>query len=212
MRVFSTGSNRRTREWLNFGACLSRGRWGGPRAVGWLALSGLVVAGLWSPAARADVSSWLYVGGGASRLDDTSLQPSIVPDLQLDTGLGTSPADAFIFGGLLRSHTHFGRGTDLGLLLRGATHGFVNGDWGLAVDIGPYQRWWGAGSSGFWGGLSLGAPWGITVSANAGMGSNQAQTFSLTLGIDLARLTVYRTTGQQWWRNPFPAYRPDERF
>ncbi|MCB9588691.1 MAG: hypothetical protein H6718_24995 [Polyangiaceae bacterium] len=165
-----------------------------------------------SGAARADVSSWLYLGGGASRLDDRSAEPRFSPDLQLDTGIGTPPADSLIFGGLFRMQTHFGRGTDLGLLVRGATHGFVNGDWGLAVDAGPYVRWWGVGSNGVWGGLNLGAPWGITASANAGFGSEESQTYSFTIGIDFARLTVYRRSGEEWWRNPFPAYRPDEKF
>ncbi|MGE0323996.1 MAG: hypothetical protein AB7K71_29805 [Polyangiaceae bacterium] len=175
-------------------------------------VSALLAATGASTPARADVSSWLYLGGGASRLDDRSAEPRFSPDLQLDTGLGTPPADSLILGGLLRMQTHFGRGTDLGLLVRGATHGFVNGDWGLAVDVGPYQRWWGVGSSGVWGGLNLGAPWGITASASAGFGSEESQTYSFTIGIDLARLTVYRRSGEDWWRNPFPAYRPEEKF
>lgn len=174
-------------------------------------LAVLAILGVSTPAS-ADVSSWLYLGGGASRLEDRSAEPRFAPDLQLDTGLGSPPAGSFILGGLFRMHTHFGRGTDVGLLLRGATHGFVNGDWGLAVDVGPYQRWWGVGSSGLWGGLNLGAPWGITASANAGFGSEESQTYSFTLGIDLARLTVYRRSGERWWRNPFPAYRPEEKF
>lgn len=130
--------------------------------------------------------------------------------MQLDTGLGSPPSGALMVGGGFRMHTFFGHGSDLGLLARSATHGFVNGDWGAAVDVGGYQRWWGPGSTGLMGSLSLGAPWGITLSATAGRGSNQGRHYAVTLGIDLARLTVYRRTGDQWWRNPFPAHRPDE--
>ena len=37
----------------------------------------------------------------------------------------------------------------------------------------------------------------------------QIAAFGATLGVDLARLTVYRRSGQNWWKNPFPAYRPE---
>ena len=88
--------------------------------------------------------------------------------------------------------------------------GFVNGDWGGGVDLGGYQRWWGTGSTGLQGALVLGAPWGITMSVGAGAGTNDARHYSATLGIDFARLTVYRRSGDSWWKNPFPAYRPGE--
>ncbi len=56
----------------------------------------------------------------------------------------------------------------------------------------------------------LGAPWGITLSATGTLGSNDERSVSAVLGIDFARLTVYRTSGGQWWPNTFPAYRPGE--
>ena len=130
--------------------------------------------------------------------------------LQLETGMGTPPSRDIIVGGLLRTQTNFGDGTDLSLSLRLATHGFVNGDWGAALDLGGYQRWWGPESTGFIGGLSLGAPWGITLSATALRGTESALGFAAVLGIDLARLTVYRRSGSNWWKNPFPAYRPED--
>ncbi len=162
--------------------------------------------------ARADVSSWLYVGGGAGLLADDGSSGRLVPALQLETGMGTPPADSLIFGGVLQTRTYFGEGTDVALLARGATHSYANGDFGLALDVGPYFRWWGAGSNGVLVGVGLGAPWGITLSGIAGFGSYGATTFGATLGIDLARLTVYRRSGDAWWKNPFPAYRPDEPF
>ena len=93
-------------------------------------------------------------------------------------------------------------------MLRTTTHGFVNGGWGAAIDLGGYQRWWGMGSTGGMGQLVLGAPWGITLAVGGGRGSNDGEHMSVMLGIDLARLTVYRRTGTSWWTNPFPAYRP----
>ena len=166
-----------------------------------------------SPAtARADVSSWLFVGPGASYLERRE-QPDAVQRfaLQVDSGLGTPPSDLLIVGGLFRMTTHFGEGTDLALLVRTASHGFVNGSWGGALDLGGYQRFWGEGSSGFTGSLALGAPWGITLSVGGGIGTNDARTYNAVLGVDFARLTVYRRSGDTWWKNPFPAYRPEER-
>jgi hypothetical protein len=177
----------------------------------WLtALSGFAVAFALAAPARADVSSWLFVGGGPgfTQYGESALDRQ--PTLQIESGLGTPPADTLIFGGIGRFHTYFGQGTDLGLMLRTATHGFVNGDWGGAIDLGGYQRWWGIGSSGLQGALVLGAPWGITLSAGGGAGTNDARHYSATLGIDFARLTVFRRTGDSWWKNPFPAYRPGE--
>ena len=101
-------------------------------------------------------------------------------------------------------HTHFTQGTDLGLLLRTASHGFVNGGWGGAVDLGGYQRWWGGTSSGLMGSLVLGAPWGITLSVGAGVGNDEARTYTASLGVDLARLTVYRRSGMNWWDQSVP--------
>lgn len=176
-----------------------------------LAISTGLTAVLLSGPARADVSSWLFVGGGPSFTQEgKSAGTDRQASLQMDAGLGTPPADTVIFGGLYRVHTHFGQGTDLGLLLRTATHGFVNGDWGGAIDFGGYQRWWGIESTGIQGALVLGAPWGITFSAGAGAGTKDHRHYTAVLGIDLARLTVYRTTGDSWWKNPFPAYRPGE--
>lgn len=159
--------------------------------------------------AHADSSSWLFVGTGPSWHSQGAGTESQL-SLQLETGLGTPPDGSIIFGSLFRVQPHFGKGTDLGLTLRTATHGFVNGDWGAAVDLGGYQRWWGRESTGLLGSAVLGGPWGLTMSATATRGSNEGRSYSVVLGIDLLRLTVYRTTGDSWWKNPFPAHRPTE--
>jgi hypothetical protein len=160
--------------------------------------------GLAAPA-RADVSSWLFTGFGASLLQRPSVRPSVVPSLQIDTGLGTSPANALAVGGLLRMQTRFGEGTDFGLLVRTATRGYVRGDWGAAVDLGGYLRKWGDGSPGLAGSVSFGAPFGITLNADVTQGPSEVRTFAAVLGLDFARFTVYRSTGLGWWPNPYPS-------
>lgn len=156
--------------------------------------------------AHADVSSWLFVGSGPGllrRSGDTTLPLS----LQLDAGMGSPPSGPVIVGGLARIQPYLGHGTDLSLLVRTTTHGFANGDWGGALDLGAYGRFWGTGSQGVTASLVLGAPWGITLDLGGSLGSNDQQSVSAVLGIDLARLTVYRQSGQSWWLNPFPVNR-----
>lgn len=158
--------------------------------------------------ASADVSSWIFAGYGPAAVDDgsgfktTSL-------LALETGLGTPPTGPLVFGGMFKLGTYFGRGTDLGLSLRTASRGFVLGDWGAALDLGGYDRLWEVGSLGAQGSLVLGAPWGITLSVTGGMGTNDARHGSAVIGIDFARLTVYRSSGESWFMNPYPAGRAD---
>lgn len=161
--------------------------------------------------ARADVSSWASVAAGPTWLDeggenDTGFES--VPTLALLTGLGSSPENALVVGGAFQMQTHFSRGTDLGLLARVATQGFVLGDWGAALDLGGYARFWGQHSEGGLGALSLGAPWGITLTANGSLGTHEARSFGVTLGIDFARLTVFRSVGTNWFPNPYPGYDP----
>lgn len=157
--------------------------------------------------APADVASWLYVGAGPSLVGERLSNADQQLSLQVDTGFGSPPGAPVILGGLARVQPHFGQGIDLGLLLRGAMGSYQRGDWGAAIDIGGYQRWWGAGSTGLLGGVSLGGPFGLTANLTAGFGTNDAQMFSGTFGIDFARLTIYRTAGQNWWRNPYPSPR-----
>ena len=159
--------------------------------------------------AHADVSSWLFTGVGPSWEHDDNGFGDTHTSWQLEAGMGTDPGDTIVVGGLLRLQPYFGLTTDMGLLLRTATHGFVNGDWGLALDLGGYLRLT-ENHQNLLGSLVLGAPWGITLSVTATRGPAKSFLLSPVLGIDFARLTVYRTTGSSWWKNPLPAYRPEE--
>ncbi len=171
---------------------------------------GLCAALAFAGRAHADVSSWAYVGSGVSSLKQRNLTLRSDPTLAIETGMGTAPNHPLVVGGLFKLQALFGDGADLGLSLRLASRGFVTGRFGLALDAGPYQRFWGAGSSGGQASLVLGAPWGITLSVGGGMGTNDARQYGATLGLDFARLTVYRLSGENWFPNPHPAYRPKE--
>lgn len=149
--------------------------------------------------ARADVTSWLFVGTGPALMRQNNGNFVERWSLQVETGLGTPPSNRFVIGGLGRTQTHFGEGTDLALLLRVATQSFVTGGWGGTVDLGPYGRFWGTGSAGVAGSLVVGAPWGITLNLGAAVGSHDAQTYTAQLGIDFTRLTIHRRAGQRGW-------------
>ena len=163
-----------------------------------------------SHSARADVSSWVFVGGGAARLQQNGLPAATMGSMRLQIGLGTPPSNPIVFGGLFSLEPNFGYGSDIALLLRSATRSYANGDFGLALDVGPYERLWGEKSVGGAGTLWLGAPWGLALGLNASVGSHEARGFSAILGVDFARLTVYRNSGTNWFPNPFPAYRPKD--
>jgi len=182
-----------------------------PRRVLCKALACAAAALVLAPrAAHADVSSWAFVGGGVSHLEQQGLRATWMPAMRMHIGLGTDPSNPIVLGGLFSLEPNFGHGSDLALLVRGASRGFVNGDFGLALDAGPYQRFWGEKSSGGEATLWLGAPWGLSFGVNASVGSHDAKGFSGIVGIDFARLTIYRTSGTSWFPNPFPAYRPKE--
>lgn len=159
--------------------------------------------------ARADISSWANASAGPSFIDEgdgdgTESQAA----LSFQAGLGTTPANFVSVGGLFHLETHFTRGTDLGVLARVATQGYNLGRWGVALDFGGYERFWGVRHPGLLGGLVLGAPWGLTLRGEAGFGpSVDARMFGIVLGVDFARLTVFRTVGEDWYPNPFPGYR-----
>jgi hypothetical protein len=154
----------------------------------------------WPRAARAQASSWLYVAGGAGVLDAGERESH--PLLQIDSGLGTSARHPLVLGGMFRIQGYFGAGVDLGLVSRLVTRGFARGDFGVGVDAGVYQRWWGEESRGFVGNLVFGAPWGLTLITGLTAGSGDQRLYFASLGLDLARLTVHRQSGLNWFANP----------
>lgn len=164
----------------------------------------------WSCPARAEVSSWFFAGGGPSLLSEQKDDSVLKPTMQLDLGVGTPSSSPLVVGLLVRTQTHFGKGTDFTLALRGATGGFARGDWGLAIDAGAYKRWWGLESTGPAASVQVGAPFGLQLSINSAFGNHDARSFGVMFGIDFLRLTVHRLSGENWWPNPRPAWRPKD--
>ena len=148
-----------------------------------------------SEPARAQATSWLYVGV------DTG-ESKVRAALQVDTGLGTSARHALVLGGMFRGQGYFGSGLDLGGAARLVTRGFARGDFGAGIDAGAFWRFWGDQGVGFAGNLTLGAPWGLTLLGGASLGPDDQRIYYVSLGIDLARLTVHRHTGLEWFENP----------
>jgi len=157
----------------------------------------LLATGLCAEQAKADVSSWFYVGGGMTALSSEQRQGT----LQAELGMGSPPSGILILGGLVKTLTFFGEGSDVALVARIASGGFVRGGFGFALDGGGYERWWGESSTGFIGALVLGAPYGIQLTGLTERGSGDVRTYGATIGIDFLRLTVYRTTSQSYWPN-----------
>lgn len=156
--------------------------------------------GLRASPAAADASSWVSTAAGPAIVADAD-DERLVPLLRFDAGIGTSPARSWIFGGGFQLGAHLGQATDLGAGLRLATGPYARGDWGLALDLGAYHRL-ARVSDGLAGALTLGAPWGVVIAANGTVGTEEAWTLGLVMGLDFARLTAHRTSGQQWWPNP----------
>jgi hypothetical protein len=165
-----------------------------------LSLAGFAAVSSWSRSAAAQASSWLYVGGGTGVIDQGDRQAR--PALQLDTGLGSPATHPIVLGALFRAQAYFGSGIDLALVARGVSRGFARGDWGVGLDVGAYQRWWGVDSTGVIGNLVLGGPWGLTLLGGATLGSADQRLYFASLGLDLARLTVHRHSGLTWFANP----------
>lgn len=158
--------------------------------------------------ARADASSWVYVGAGPAAFKQDGFELKVAPALSVETGIGTTPRRSYVVGGMFKLQTLFGEGTDLAVAVRVASQSFALGRLGFAIDAGPYQRFWGEGSTGGQAALVLGGPWGLTLSVGGGLGTNEARHFGASLGVDFARLTVHRLSGESWFPNPHPAYRP----
>jgi hypothetical protein len=170
------------------------------------ALAALFVMGALSlsSSARADASSWFSVAGGLGSFTEAG-QRQYPGALQLELGMGSSPASPVVVGGVAKTLSYFGNGTDLAFTLRLASGGFARGGFGFAIDAGGYQRWWGEDSSGFLGALVLGGPLGLQLTAMTEQGTSDVQAYAAVIGIDFLRLTVYRNASGGYWPNPMLA-------
>jgi hypothetical protein len=187
------------------------------RLVSCLALS-VATSALFSANARADVSSWMAVGGGYTgqflrQGSSTGFSSDWVPAIDYSIGVGSSPLQPAVIGGILRGQTFIGLGTDLGAAARVSTGGFARGDWGVAFDLGAAWRSWQNSVYGEWpvqAALTGGTPWGFQLVVGGQVstvpGSQPADGFFAAIEIDLLRLTVMRQgSSEPWWYNPSPA-------
>lgn len=184
--------------------------------------------------ARAEPTAWVFVGGGALGLREgganagaTALlrQSPYLPlrplgqlpigrdfgldgVMSVDVGVGSSPEGKVILGGLFRFQPVFNAGVDLALLARAATHGFQAGDFGVALDAGGYARFWGVSSFGFAGDVTLGFPLGFQLTIQTTAGGNGALSVGAVAGIDLLRLTLYRTALLKSFPSPLSPLSP----
>lgn len=161
-------------------------------------------AALTPNAARAESSAWISANGGTTFFTMAESDVKLRASLAFDAGVGSSPAEAFILGGVFRVAPIIGEGTDLLFLGRGAMGDFQTGYFGVAVDLGGYLRTFGPGipSGGFAGAVLLGGPLGLQLTLAGHAGTEAAYGGSASLGIDLLRLTLYRQTFLEWWPNP----------
>ena len=177
------------------------------------ALSLVAVLGL-ATRGRAAVTSWFAVGGGAGLANNARAgSTDSAGTFSASIGVGSSPRSSFVVGGVFRSVTYVGFGTDIGLAARFATGGFARGDWGAAFDLGLGYRYWGGGSYGEYPVqplVTFGAPWGLQLGVGANLGNlaGNPQTVGgfAVLEIDLLRLTLMRQgSTDKAWKNPSPA-------
>ena len=183
------------------------------RCTSLAALSLLALSAATAPA-RADVTSWLAVAGGYGlEHNGTTTANDGAGAFSALIGIGSTPRAPLVFGGVFRSVTYFGLGTDISLAARGATGGFARGDWGGAIDLGLGYRYWQGGNFGrvpVHAAFTLGAPWGLEVAVGGDFfsltGAPEARGAFAILEIDLLRLTLMRQgSTDRAWRNPSPA-------
>jgi len=164
--------------------------------------------------ARADVSSFLAVGGGGSaQLAQGASTPDMASAITYSAGVGTSPLGKLVGAVMYRGATYVTLGTDVGMSLRLATGGFARGEWGFALDAGALYRTWGNGAYGTWplqAIATIGSPWGFQLGFSSQFwdisGAPGAEGFAVALELDLLRLTVTRQgPSERWWPNPNPA-------
>ena len=85
-----------------------------------LAISAFALA-LSSATAHADTSAWASLSAGPSVLSHDGGEATLRAAMAFDAGVGTSPKEPLVFGGLFRISPTIEEGTDLSLVARGAS-------------------------------------------------------------------------------------------
>ncbi len=169
-----------------------------------------------TPAGAADVSSWMSAGGGwAMQREGNTGNDDWIGAMTLTLGVGTTPVNRIVVGGLLRSTTYISQGTDLGFAARVAQGSYARGGWGVAIDAGLGARWYKGGAYGRYpvqARIVGGMPWGVQLAVGADLLSlesspaREARGFVMAIELDVLRFTVMRQGAtERHWRNPAPA-------
>jgi hypothetical protein len=178
------------------------------------AIAAALITATTATAARADVTSWLAVGGGYGfQTNDATATTDTAPALTASLGVGSSPERRLIAGGVFRTVTHFGLGTDASLSARLATQGFVRGGFGVAADLGAAYRPWRSGNYGdvpLQGIITIGFPAGLQLGLGGTFWNltqdHPALGAFAVLEVDLLRLTLMRRgVLDEYWPNPSAA-------
>jgi hypothetical protein len=182
-----------------------------PRALLLLLSAALLLI---APAAHADLTSWLSLGGGYSlSYDQVSNKSDTAGVFSGTIGVGSTPVAPIVVGGVFRTLTRFSMGTDVGVMARVTSGGFARGDWGFGGDFGASMRWWRGGDYGRYplqAVLLGGAPWGLQIAVGADLvnlgGAPPARGGFVLLEFDLLRFTLMRQgSTDSWWKNETPA-------
>ncbi len=163
--------------------------------------------------AHAEPTTWLSIGGGIGTENHALTGREGAGVFTAALGVGTDPNGKYSIGGLLRSTTYFGIGTELALGPRLATSGFTRGDFGFAFDAGLALRPFGRSDYGrvpFHAGVTVGFPWGLQAEVGARLfdvsGQPSSQGLFVAIGIDVLRFSVHRRgRTEKVWPNPSPA-------
>jgi hypothetical protein len=176
----------------------------------------LLAAALWlltalvARDAAAEPSAWIAASGGTTFLTTEESDIRVRGSMAFDLGIGSSPQEVVLFGGLVRWAPIVEEGSDLQFLARGASRGFQTGDFGFAVDLGGYLRLFEPSEpgGGFVGAFVVGAPLGLQLSLSGHAGTQKSFGGAAVLGFDLLRLTIYRQSLTAWWPNPLSPSEP----
>lgn len=160
---------------------------------------------LWAVAltAHADVTGWTAVRSGYG-VDNLTGTESAGATLQMDAGAGTSPHAPLLVGALFRVTSQIGTGTRLAFPVRVATRGFQMEPWGAALDVGPGFRTWDTVTVSGEAALVGSGPLGLELALRGTLDGDERIGGAVLLGVDLAKLTVYRTSLGSQYPNPMP--------
>ncbi len=144
-------------------------------------------------AAHGPTKGFIFASGGVAThtsngVDSRSTAPFFM------TGVGAEVYEqhgvhfAPMVDAIVRSRANVATSTDVALVSRVSSTGFVDGGFGAAIDLGVWTRVHGGHAIGPLAGLTLGAPAGVQASWIVQHGDSDVRGFAVVVGFDLARV------------------------